>query len=215
MNSTLQQNLRSYIQECGGITLFHSPHLVTVYYGQPDIENKENDVINRLVRTKKAKYTHRVRAGQFKEALMLIERPYRLSFFTRLFHDIPLVTRWKLADWIWRDSSNGTVNRDNWLSVFGCNGNPAFKDPKFQSLPDKFEVYQAGTEISSTNKSSLSLRWLSSRKAAEKEVETYEGTTLLTGEIRKEDILHIIYRPRGLEIVINPINVNIHSFPQD
>lgn len=125
--------------------ILRHPLLFSVPY-RPEM----NALLNEQLRVRKAKFGEALRARDYEHALFIVERPYRLQYFIRLYVDMKPKMFCELLAWIYTDSESPSVNQSVFVDLFSDAVKKhdrkylmTAKDRRvFAKFPDELTVYR-------------------------------------------------------------------------
>lgn len=198
----LNADLVQYVERCARFTFLRSPFLVMPYApGDDEKVTETNAFINAFITYKAAEYERLTRAGNYDQALALVERPFRLSMAVKFLPFVDDAKYWDVLSEVWTDSEfPSRSNEKAWTVLFGRKGNPALQSDEFNALPERITVYRGGDVAALSWTTSLAVaKWFASRFGKDQKV--------WKGEVNKTDILHMTNYRNELEIVVSPYHV--------
>lgn len=207
----LDPELLPYVEELEDFRALRHPLVFFVPYSE-----HINKQANLMLKTKQELLANAVSDGDAQGYVFIHERPYRLDAFREWVMNNKVKDKdyWELLASIWIDTENYWQNRDTWLEVFGAHRRRQefFMDRderrEYEVLPDSVTVFRGTSHLESKRGLSWTLDenkalWFAKRFAGDKE------PWLVTGKVRKEDVIGLLNGRGESEIVVLPWCVEV------
>lgn len=199
----LDSGLVKYVEAHRFLSFLRHPLLVIpLNLDAASQESPYNGMINELIRVRSKKLAELENQRDYRAALLLVERPFRLEYALKYLPHVTTDEYWECVSWVWMDSEAPCrANEWIWRTLFtGRGGNPSLTDQDFQALPEVITVYRGGN--------ALSLSWTTDRDKAEWFADRFgNDESVWMGTVEKRHILHAENGRGESELVIDPYHV--------
>lgn len=181
----------------------------------------QNGRYNKMLELKRRDIEKWEREGNWSAILFVhIERPYRLTYLNHYADRIPDDVWWDLLGDVWTDSENIWQHLDDWREAFSSDRpgrehlmmaeaetDAPSEQSRFESLPDVIKVYRGTSHPGGGS----NLSWTLDRDVALRFARRYalrgNKPRIISGKVRKENVIAFFDRRSEYEIVCLPENV--------
>lgn len=201
----LDPELKKYIR---GALIVHPLFVLPVPNSPEEIEQLNLILKRRITAAEAAKAKK-----DWYEFLQLHQRIFRHQVFLGFWHELNPDDYWKIISWVWCDADSTTKNTEVWRQLFSNHMDHrremmwTEEIEAFDNLPQSITVYR-GCAVGGE----AGLSWSTDREVAINFATKFmdvgsPDVLLITGEVRKADVIAYLLRREESEILCLPENV--------